>query len=145
MVQAVGRRAGRDLCEQLLGGRVLAQFSSQLLVRRERRHENGLDSQALLVAAGQRICRRILPARPELHSDVGAEPLRPLGVLGNGGEALVEDVLDAPMVGADGERAAPKVRPPVSDSLDQPDELVLERRQLVMLRSHRTSEEHERR
>jgi len=145
VVQAVGRRAGRDLCEQLLGGRVLAQFSSQLLVRRERRHENGLDSQALLVAAGQRICRRILPARPELHSDVGAEPLRHLGVLGNGGEALVEDVLDAPMVGADGERAAPKVRPPVPDSLDQPDLLALERRQLVMLRSHRTSEEHERR
>jgi len=78
---------------------------------------NGVNRQDLLIAVGQGICRSVLLARPVLHRDVMAEQLGDPGVLWYGGEALIEDVLEAPMVGADRERPTPQVRPPVPDGL----------------------------
>jgi len=65
-------------------------------------------------------------------------------VLWYGGEALVEDVLETPVVGADRERATPQVWPPVSDGLHQADELALIRRQLGVLWRHHSTEERQR-
>jgi len=69
----VQRRAGRDLRQEALGERAGSHLRLQLIVRRERRHGHGVNRQGLFIAAGQRISRRILLARPVLHRDVMAE------------------------------------------------------------------------
>jgi hypothetical protein len=46
-------------------------------------------------------------------------------VLRNGGEALVEEVLQAVVVSLDDEAPSPEIRPPVSYRLNEADELAL--------------------
>jgi hypothetical protein len=46
-------------------------------------------------------------------------------MLRDGGEALVEEVLQAVVVGLDDEAPPPEIRPPVSYRLDEADELTL--------------------
>ena len=73
--------------------------------------------------AGQRVHDGV-----ELHCTVFDREVIPeqLGdpcMLRNRRQALVEEELEAPVVGSDGERPTPEVRPPMTDSLDQPNQL----------------------
>ena len=61
-------------------------------------------------------------------------------MLGNSRETLVEEELEALVVGADSKRMSPKIRPPMTDSLDQPNELALISWQLGVVRSNRPAE-----
>jgi hypothetical protein len=88
---------------------------------------------ALSVAAGQSIRNDVRGARPVLHSKIKAQQLP------DRGEALVEEV--AVVVRLDDEAPPPEVRPPVSDRLDQSDELALVGRQCLVTRSDGTAEE----
>jgi hypothetical protein len=65
---------------------------------------------------------------PEIKPNQLTGPL----VLGNGRQALIKQVFETEVVCLDHERAAPKIRSPVADYLDQPDELLFVGRQLGM-------------
>ncbi|KAJ1256975.1 hypothetical protein BS78_K256500 [Paspalum vaginatum] len=65
-------------------------------------------------------------------------------MLGNRGQALVQQVLQAVMVRLDAKAATPKVRPPVAHRLDQADELALVRRKCSVSRCHGPAEEGDR-
>ena len=60
-----------------------------------------------------------------LHLKIIAEELAHPVVLRDCGEALVEEELEGVVVGANDERAPPEIRPPMPDSLYQPDEFTL--------------------
>ena len=62
-------------------------------------------------------------------------------MLRNSREALVEEMLQAAVVGSDGERPRPEVRPLVTDGLDEADELPLVSGQLGLLWRHGAAEE----
>ena len=62
-------------------------------------------------------------------------------MLQNSREALVEEMLQAAVVGSDGERPRPEVRPLVTDDLDEADELPLVSGQLGVLWRHGAAEE----
>jgi hypothetical protein len=53
-------------------------------------------------------------------------------VLRYGGEALVQQELEAVVIHVNAEGSPPQIGPPVAHGLDQPDELALVRRELVM-------------
>lgn len=58
-------------------------------------------------------------------------------MLWNCGQSLIQDVFKAVMVSLYGEGAAPNVRTPMSNSLDQPNELALIGRELMMMGCYR--------
>lgn len=62
-------------------------------------------------------------------------------MLRNSGQLLIQEELQAIVVGADKEVVAPKVRSPVPYSLHQTDELPLIHRQLVMASGEGSAEE----
>ena len=76
-----------------------------------------------LVTLGQRVCHHVQAPRPKLDGEVVAEQLGDPRVLRNGRQALAEEELETPMVGSDGERTTPEVRPLITASLDQPNQL----------------------
>jgi hypothetical protein len=57
------------------------------------------------------------------------------------GQALVEQVFQAIVIGLDDELPTPKIRPPVSHYLDEADELALVGRESAMSRSDGSAEE----
>jgi hypothetical protein len=95
----------------------------------------------LSVPAGQGVSDRVEAPRPVLHVEVEAEKLADPLVLGHRREALVQQVLQAKVVGADDEVAAPQVRPPMSDRLDHTNELTLVCRELEVAGSERPAKE----
>jgi hypothetical protein len=62
-------------------------------------------------------------------------------VLWDRGYALIDQELEVVVVQADEERPAPKVRPPVANSLNKADEFTLVSRQLGMLTRNQSIEE----
>jgi hypothetical protein len=77
------------------------------------------------VAPGQRVGDGVHGTRLVFHRKVKAEELAHPMVLRDRREMLVEEELQAVVVGADEERAHPKVRPPVVHGVHQPNELPL--------------------
>jgi hypothetical protein len=65
-------------------------------------------------------------------------------VLRDGGEALVQQELEAVVVRTHTERPTPKIRSPVAHRLDQPDKLALICRELVMASGEGAAEEGQR-
>jgi hypothetical protein len=65
-------------------------------------------------------------------------------VLRDGGQALVQQVLQVVVVCLDEEAATPEVRPPVSYNVDQADELPFVRGKGVVTGCHRSTEEGDR-
>jgi hypothetical protein len=63
-------------------------------------------------------------------------------MLKDGRQSLIEEELEAPVVGLNGECVTPDVRPPVTDSLDQPNKLALIGWQLGVVRSDWPAKEH---
>jgi len=79
------------------------------------------DSQQLTflgVSARERVRHDVSRTRPVLNREVKAQQLPDPVVLGNCGEALVEEVFEAIVVCLDDEAPPPEVRPPVPDRLD---------------------------
>ena len=73
----------------------------------------------VLIAARQGVCSRVLATRPVDHRECIAKKLTDPCVLWNRRETLVEEMLQAAVVGSDGERPRPEVRPLVTDGLDE--------------------------
>jgi hypothetical protein len=78
-----------------------------------------------IVAAGEGISDDIRGARPVLHREIEVKELANPVVLRNGGEALVEEVLQAVVVVLDDEAPPLEIQPPVSYRLDEADGLAL--------------------
>jgi hypothetical protein len=95
----------------------------------------------LSVPAGQGVSDRVEAPRPVLHVEVEAEKLADPLVLGHRREALVQQVLQAKVVGADDEVAAPQVWLPMPDCLDHTYELALICRELKVTGSEWPAEE----
>ena len=95
----------------------------------------------LAVAARKGVGRGVEAPRTILHGEVEAEQLAEPLVLGDRGQPLVEEVLQAVVVGADQEAAPPQVGPLVLPSLYQANKLPLVGRQLDMAGGERPTEE----
>jgi hypothetical protein len=76
-----------------------------------------------------------------LDGEIEAQQFANPVVLGNRGEALVKEVLEAVVVRLDGESVPPQVRPPMPNSEDEADELAFICRQGAMARRDRSTEE----
>jgi hypothetical protein len=95
----------------------------------------------LRVLARQGVNDRVEAPWPILHVKVEAEKLADPLVLGHRREALVKQVLQAEVVGADDEVTALQVRPPLPDCLDHTYELALICRELKVTTSEWPAEE----
>jgi hypothetical protein len=91
--------------------------------------------------APRRVGHRVQPPRSVLDGEVEPEQLADPLVLRNGGEALVQEVLQAIVISPHEELAPPQVRTPVSHRLNQPNELPLVCCQLQMPGGKRSAEE----
>ena len=125
---------------QVLGRVVILQLSTQGIKVGEEGPRESHDRR-LLVTARQRIRDGVELPRAVLSGEVIAEQLGHPRMLRDHCQALVEEELEAPVVGSDGERPTPEVRAPMTDSLDQPNELALISWQLGMVRSNWPAEE----
>jgi hypothetical protein len=65
-------------------------------------------------------------------------------VLGDGREPLVQQILEAIMIGLDEEAAPPQIQPPVPHSMDEPDELPLIGGECAMTGCNGSAEERDR-
>ena len=110
----------------------------------ERAHMAVLLGPVLGVAAGQGVRHGVEAPGAVFDGEVEAEQLADPLVLRNGRQALVQEELEAVMVSANKEVAAPQIRAPVAHSLHQTDELLLISRELEMARGERPAEECER-
>jgi hypothetical protein len=95
----------------------------------------------LCVLARQGVGDRVEAPRSILHVEVEVEKLADPLVLGHRREALVKQILEAEVVGADDEVAAPQVRSPVPNHLDHTYELALICRELKVTGSEWLAEE----
>jgi hypothetical protein len=73
------------------------------------------------VTPGEGVGHDIRSSQLELHPEVEFKKLACPLMLWNYGQALVEEELEAKVVGADDEQMALEVRPPVPHGLDQAD------------------------
>jgi hypothetical protein len=62
-------------------------------------------------------------------------------MLQNGGQPLVEEELQAEVIGADGECLSPQIQSPMTDGVDEADEFALVCCQLGVSRCYRMTEE----
>ena len=95
------------------------------------------------VTAGKSIRHGIKAAGAVLHGEVEAKQLADPLMLRNGGEALIQEKLQAVVVSADQEVAPPQVRAPMADSLHQSNKLPFVCRKLEVARGERSAEESE--
>jgi hypothetical protein len=95
----------------------------------------------LLMTARQCIRRGVLAAGFELDGELVDEQLAHPRVLGNRREPLVQEVLEAKVIGSYDERSRPKVGPLVPHGLDETDELTLVRRELEVMWRNGVGEE----
>uniref|UniRef100_A0A0A8ZTW4 Uncharacterized protein n=1 Tax=Arundo donax TaxID=35708 RepID=A0A0A8ZTW4_ARUDO len=79
----------------------------------------------VIVATGEGVGDYVRGARPVLHREIEAQELADPMVLRDRGEALIEEVLQAVVVGLDDEAPPPEIRAPVPYRLDEADELAL--------------------
>jgi hypothetical protein len=98
----------------------------------------------LSVTTGEGFDDRVEKARTVLDGEIEAEELVDPLVLRNGGEPLVWQELQVVVIRANMESSPPEIGPPMAHGLDQPDELVLVRRDLLMTSSERAAEEGQR-
>ena len=91
----------------------------------ETRGEDGKNDPLVRVAARQGVRHHVRRARFVLDGEVEAQQLPHPVVLGNRGETLIQQVLEAVMIRLDEESAAPEVRSPVPYDVDEADELPL--------------------
>ena len=96
------------------------------------RRGDGQHNAIVRVVVGEHVRDRVERAGLVLDGEVEPMQLPDPMVPWNHGEALVEEELQAVVVGADAEAAALKIRPPVSYSLNETDQLTLVGRQLVV-------------
>jgi hypothetical protein len=92
---------------------------------------------------GEHICHRVQPFRPVFNLEVEAEQLVDPLVLRHGGEALIQQELEAIVVGPYNEMASLEVWAPMSYYLNHPDELSLVRDQLEVACCERSTKERE--
>jgi len=81
---------------------------------------------------------------PIINLKAVAEQLSYPHVLRNGGKPLVQEVLEAAVIGADDELPRPELRPPMPDNLDEADKFALVRSKLGMFWGNRATEERDR-
>jgi hypothetical protein len=96
------------------------------------------------VAHGQRVGDDVRRARLVLDGEIEAQQLANPKVLRNGGQALVQQILQDVVICLDCETAPPEVWPLVAHRLDQTNELTLVGCQGLMSRCHRPAEEGDR-
>jgi hypothetical protein len=113
---------------------------SELVDEVEARSREGKELSLHGVALGQRVGNGVRRARLVLDGEVEAQQLANPVVLRNGGQALVQQILQAVVIRLDCETAPLEVWPPVAHSLDQTNELTLVGCQGLMSRCHRTAE-----
>lgn len=109
---------------------IVLELGTQGVVVGEERPGQGQDRRYILVALRQRIGDGVELPCLVLDCEVVSKQLGDLGLLGYHREALVEDELEALVVGAGGERTTPNIRPQMTNGLDQADELALISREL---------------
>lgn len=90
----------------------------------------------------QRVSNGVELPYPVLDREVVPEQFGDLGVLWDCREALVEDELEAPVVGSNGECVTLDIRTPMLDTLDQDYELALISRELGVVRGGDSTEVH---
>jgi hypothetical protein len=93
---------------------------------------------------GEGIGDDVRGARPVLHREIEAQELAYPVMLRDGGEALVEEVLQTVVVGLDDEAPPPEMRPLVLYRLDEADELALICGLRAVARHHMPAEESDR-
>jgi hypothetical protein len=71
--------------------------------------------------AGEGIGRRIQASRAVFDDEIKREQLADPLMLGHSGQPLVQEKLQAAVIGADEKMMPPKVRPPMPHSLNQVD------------------------
>jgi len=89
----------------------------------EARPRDGDDAPLVRVAAGQGVRHHVRRAGLVFDREVEAQQFPHPVVLGNCGEALIQQVLEAVMIRLDEEAAVPEIRPPVPDGVDETNEL----------------------
>jgi hypothetical protein len=104
-----------------ISGLGMSEALDEVKVRRRDSHHLPL----FIVATGEGIDDDVHGDRPVLHREIEAQELADPVALRDGGEALVEEVLQAVVVGLDDEAPSPEIWPPVSYRLDEADELTL--------------------
>ena len=90
------------------------------------------------VASGQRVGDCVRRAGLVFYGEVEAQQFANPVVLRNGGQALVQQVLQAVVICLDSETAPPEVWSPVAYCLNQTNKLTLVGSQGLMSRRHRT-------
>jgi len=110
----------QELCGLLIGGCGRTDVVEEV----EGRPGNGVELRSVIraelaVAAGEGVRRGVEAARAILHGEVEPEQLAEPLVLWVRGQPLVEEVLQAVVVGADQEAAPPEVGPPMPHSMYQ--------------------------
>jgi hypothetical protein len=98
----------------------------------------------LRLAGVARLRGNVEAARTILNLEVEAEELAQPLVLRHCRQSLVEEVLQAVVVSADGEMTTPKIGPPMAHRLNQADQLPLVSGKLEVLRRKGTAEERHR-
>jgi hypothetical protein len=107
---------------------------------------DGMDAclELVLVMTREGVYRDVEAARLVLDLKTIAKQLAHPGVLRDGGEALIQEVLETEVVSAHDELARPEVGMPMVHRLDEPDELALVGHQLGVLRGDLAAEERDR-
>jgi hypothetical protein len=136
----VWRRACSKLLAKVLGCCIVLQLSMQGVIVGEEGPGQSQDRRRL-ITAGQCVGDGVELPGAVLNREVVPEQLGHPRVLRDSCQALVEKELETPVVGSDGERPTPEIRPPMTNSLDQPNELALISWQLGVVRSDRPAEE----
>jgi hypothetical protein len=114
------QRCSLQLLQQVARDRVGRGGATNVGVEVEGGPREGPERCSLLVAARQRVGRRVEPLGAVLDGEVKPKQLAEPLVLRHGGQPLVQEELQAVVVGADEEPAPPQVRALVPDGLHQP-------------------------
>jgi hypothetical protein len=112
------------LLAKVLDCRIILQLSMQgVIVGKEGPGQS--QDRCHLITAGQRVGDGVELLGAVLNHEVVPEQLGHPRVLRDSCQALVEEELKTPVVGSDAKRPTAEIRPPMTNSLDQPNELAL--------------------
>jgi hypothetical protein len=104
-----------------ISGLGVAEALDEVKARRQNSHHLPF----IIVVMGEGVGDDVRGARPVLHREIEAEELADPVVLRDHGEALIEEVLQAVVVGLDDEALSLEIQAPVPYCLDEADELAL--------------------